>query len=128
MKQLLVMLAIVAVSAMVVSCGPKAKGKRLGKKMAKLENKMDKYKKDLTIAEGKDATDAFQKAYKKLSTKESKKMAQALAQAGQGDVDAAMQTLDAKNGGGDRGDRGGRGGSGEHRGGSGNFRMEMDED
>lgn len=123
MKKLLVMLAVVAVSAMVVSCGPKAKGKRIGKKMAKLENKMQKYVKDLTIAEDKDYKDAYKKAYDKLSTNESKKMAKALAQAGQGDIDAAMQTLGAKGGGDSH-----RGGSGEHRGGSGNFRMEMDED
>ena len=64
------MLAVVAVSAMVVSCGPEAKGKKFGKKMAKLDNKKDKYGKSLTMAEAEKCEEAYDAAYKKHSTKE----------------------------------------------------------
>ena len=60
MKKIWMLLAVVAVSAMVVSCGPEAKAKRWGKQEAKLDNKVQKYYKKLTDKE----KETFMKAYK----------------------------------------------------------------
>lgn len=66
MKKVLVVLAVVAVSAMAVSCGPKAKGKKWGKQKAKIENKACKMTKTMTEAEGKEFFKGYKEGYQSI--------------------------------------------------------------
>ena len=65
------MVAVVAATGLLVSCGVEAKAKRFGKKIAKLENKQDKiqkkyrdWRKGLSEADKEKADKAAHKAYK----------------------------------------------------------------
>ena len=58
--------SLFAVSAMAVSCGPKAKGKNWGKQKAKIENKACKMTKTMTEAEGKEFFKGYKEGYQSI--------------------------------------------------------------